>query len=138
MSRSVQAVLILVQLLFVATLVGAVSALSTASSVDAVDGHLFGLLLLYTSSPGVGAFVLSLCVRTGGVGVWRGARGPTITRACCVTRRRAVMAVVFADRRQTFLDRAEAFWRKGDYRIEAVNKDEVFPAVYAVREAGSV
>ncbi|MFD5983024.1 alpha/beta hydrolase [Streptomyces cyaneofuscatus] len=71
MPRSLQAVLILVQLLFVATLVGAISALSTASSVDAVDGHLFGLLL-YASLPGISAFVLSLYVRTGGVGVWRG------------------------------------------------------------------
>ncbi|MFD3409474.1 hypothetical protein [Streptomyces cyaneofuscatus] len=71
MPRSLQAVLILVQLLFVATLVGAISALSTAFSVDAVDGHLFGLLL-YASLPGISAFVLSLYVRTGGVGVWRG------------------------------------------------------------------
>ncbi|KAB2590589.1 hypothetical protein [Streptomyces arboris] len=64
------------------------------------------------------------------------AHGPTTTRACGVTRRRAVMTVVSADRRQTFLDRAEAFWRTSDYRIKAVNKDEVFPAVYAVTEAG--
>ncbi|MBT2378708.1 hypothetical protein J7E90_15460 [Streptomyces sp. ISL-111] len=71
MPRALQAALILVQLLFVATLVGAISALSTASSVDAVDGHLFGLLL-YASLPGISAFVLSLYVRTGGVGVWRG------------------------------------------------------------------
>lgn len=41
--RSLQAVLVLVRLLFVATLVGAIGALSTASSVDAVDGYLFGL-----------------------------------------------------------------------------------------------
>lgn len=61
---------------------------------------------------------------------------PTTTRACGVTCRRAVMTVVSAERRQTFLDRAEAFWRKSDYRIKAVNKDEVFPAVYAVTEAG--
>ncbi|MFD8618940.1 alpha/beta hydrolase [Streptomyces sp. NPDC059513] len=71
MPRSLQAVLVLVQLLFVATLVGAAGALSTASSVDALDGHLLGLLL-YASLPGVSAFVLSLYVRTGGVGVWRG------------------------------------------------------------------
>ncbi|MFD8618941.1 hypothetical protein [Streptomyces sp. NPDC059513] len=64
------------------------------------------------------------------------AHGPTTTRACGVTRRRTVMTVVSADRRQTFLDRAEAFWRKSEYRIKAVNKDEVFPAVYAVTEAG--
>ncbi|MFD8731061.1 hypothetical protein [Streptomyces sp. NPDC059611] len=64
------------------------------------------------------------------------AHGPTTTRACGVTRRRTVMTVVSADRRQTLLDRAEAFWRKSEYRIKAVNKDEVFPAVYAVTEAG--
>ncbi|MFD3650306.1 alpha/beta hydrolase [Streptomyces cyaneofuscatus] len=74
MPRSLQAVLILVQLLFVATLLGAIGALSTASSVDAVDGHLIGLLL-YASLPGISAFALSLYVRTGGVGVWRGLFG---------------------------------------------------------------
>ncbi|MGC4905780.1 alpha/beta hydrolase [Streptomyces cyaneofuscatus] len=74
MPRSLQAVLILVQLQFVATLVGVISALSTASSVDAVDGHLIGLLL-YASLPGISAFVLSLYVRTGGVGVLRGLFG---------------------------------------------------------------
>ncbi|MFC8284542.1 alpha/beta hydrolase [Streptomyces cyaneofuscatus] len=74
MPRSLQAVLILVQLQFVATLVGAIGALSTASSVDAVDGHLIGLLL-YASLPGISAFVLSLYVRTGGVGVLRGLFG---------------------------------------------------------------
>ncbi|MEV7848341.1 alpha/beta hydrolase [Streptomyces cyaneofuscatus] len=74
MPRSLQAVLILVQLQFVATLVGAIGALSTASSVDAVDGHLIGLVL-YASLPGISAFVLSLYVRTGGVGVLRGLFG---------------------------------------------------------------
>ncbi|MFE1478177.1 alpha/beta hydrolase [Streptomyces cyaneofuscatus] len=74
MPRSLQAVLILVQLQFVATLVGAIGALSTASSVDAMDGHLIGLLL-YASLPGISAFVLSLYVRTGGVGVLRGLFG---------------------------------------------------------------
>lgn len=74
MPRSLQAVLILVQLQFVAMLVGAIGALSTASSVDAVDGHLIGLLL-YASLPGISAFVLSLYVRTGGVGVRRGLFG---------------------------------------------------------------
>ncbi|MFJ4965905.1 hypothetical protein ACIP6P_26265 [Streptomyces sp. NPDC088729] len=66
----------------------------------------------------------------------RWAHGPTTTRACGVTRRRAVMTVVSPDRRQTFLDRAEKFWRENDYRIKAVNKDEVFPAVYAVTKSG--
>ncbi|WP_371624428.1 alpha/beta hydrolase family protein [Streptomyces sp. NBC_01116] len=71
MPRPLQAVLILLHVLFVATLVGAVRALSTASSVDAVDGYLLGLLL-YASLPGIGAFVLSLYVRKGGVRVWYG------------------------------------------------------------------
>lgn len=69
MPRPLQAVLILLHVLFVATLVGAVRALSTASSVDAVDGYLLGLLL-YASLPGISAFVLSLYVRKGGVRVW--------------------------------------------------------------------
>ncbi|MGW8982052.1 hypothetical protein ACWGQ9_05270 [Streptomyces parvus] len=64
------------------------------------------------------------------------AHGPTTTRACGVTRRRTVMTVVSPERRQTFLDRAENFWRKNGYRIKAVNKDEKFPAVYAVTRSG--
>ncbi|MEU0625417.1 hypothetical protein ABZ329_31720 [Streptomyces rubiginosohelvolus] len=64
------------------------------------------------------------------------AHGPTTTRACGVTRRRTVMTIVSPERRQTFLDRAETFWRKNDYRIKAVNKDEKFPAVYAVTRSG--
>ncbi|MFD4020206.1 hypothetical protein [Streptomyces sp. SH5] len=64
------------------------------------------------------------------------AHGPTTTRACGVTRRRTVMTIVSAERRQTFLDRAENFWRKNGYRIKAVNKDEKFPAVYAVTKSG--
>ncbi|WP_097948465.1 alpha/beta hydrolase [Streptomyces sp. ms115] len=71
MPRPLQAALILVHVLFVATLVGGVRALSTASSVDAVDGYLLGLLL-YASLPGVAVFVLSLYVRHGGVRVWYG------------------------------------------------------------------
>ncbi|MFJ3328895.1 alpha/beta hydrolase [Streptomyces griseus] len=71
MPRPLQAVLILLHVLFVATLVGAIRALSTASSVDAVDGYLLGLLL-YASLPGVAAFVLSLYVRHGGIRVWYG------------------------------------------------------------------
>ncbi|MFH9268320.1 hypothetical protein ACH4KN_29310 [Streptomyces sp. NPDC017546] len=66
----------------------------------------------------------------------RWAHGPTTTRACGVTRRRAVMTVISPGLRQTFLDRAETFWRKNDYRIKAVNKDEKFPAVYAVTKSG--
>ncbi|MFE4334876.1 alpha/beta hydrolase [Streptomyces sp. NPDC056831] len=71
MSRPLQAVLILVRLLFVVTVVGAIDALVVASSVDAVDGHLLGMVL-YASLPGVAGFVLSLYMRTGGVWIWRG------------------------------------------------------------------
>ncbi|MFF2013290.1 alpha/beta hydrolase [Streptomyces sp. NPDC058195] len=63
--------LILVRLLFAVTVVGAFDALLVASSVDAVDGHLLGMVL-YASLPGVAGFVLSLRLRTGGVWVWRG------------------------------------------------------------------
>ncbi|MEU9622341.1 alpha/beta hydrolase [Streptomyces sp. NPDC048155] len=71
MSRPLQAVLILVRLLFVVTVVGVLDALVVASSVDAVDGRLLGMLL-YAALPGVAGFVLSLYMRTGGVWIWRG------------------------------------------------------------------
>ncbi|MEU9093259.1 alpha/beta hydrolase [Streptomyces sp. NPDC048428] len=63
--------LVLVRLLFVVTIVGAFHALLVASSVDAADGRLLGMVL-YTMLPGIAGFVLSLYVRTGGVQVWRG------------------------------------------------------------------
>ncbi|MFJ1695383.1 alpha/beta hydrolase [Streptomyces sp. NPDC088252] len=63
--------LILVRLLFVVTVVGVIDALVVASSVDAVDGRLLGMLL-YAALPGVTGFVLSLYMRTGGVWIWRG------------------------------------------------------------------
>ncbi|WP_405721716.1 alpha/beta hydrolase [Streptomyces sp. NBC_00046] len=71
MSRPLQAVLILVRLLFVLTVVGAFDALVVASSVDAVDGRLLGMVL-YASLPGIAGFVLSLFLRTGGVWIRRG------------------------------------------------------------------
>ncbi|MGY3681682.1 alpha/beta hydrolase [Streptomyces sp. TE33382] len=71
MPRPLQAVLILVQVLLVATIVGGIDVLSVAASVDAVDGHLIGMLL-YAALPGITGFVLSLYARTGGVGIWRG------------------------------------------------------------------
>lgn len=64
------------------------------------------------------------------------AHGPTTKGSCDVTRRRTVMTIVSADRRQGFLDQIEKFWRAGDYRIKAKNKDEQFPAVYAVSKDG--
>lgn len=66
-----QAVLILVRVLFVVTAVGTIDVLTVASSVDAVDGRLLGMLL-YAALPGTVGFVLSLYVRTGGVWIWRG------------------------------------------------------------------
>lgn len=63
--------LILVRVLFVVTVVGAIDVLTVASSVDAVDGRLLGMLL-YAALPGTAGFVLSLYVRTGGVWIWRG------------------------------------------------------------------
>ncbi|MFE2093701.1 alpha/beta hydrolase [Streptomyces sp. NPDC059460] len=63
--------LILVRVLFVVTVVGAIDVLSVASSVDAVDGRLLGMLL-YAVLPGTAGFVLSLYVRTGGVWIRRG------------------------------------------------------------------
>ncbi|MGW3089973.1 alpha/beta hydrolase [Streptomyces sp. NPDC001108] len=71
LSRPLQAVLVLVRLLFAVTVVGVFNALLTASSVEAVDGHLLGMLL-YASLPGIVGLVLSFRVRTGGVWVWRG------------------------------------------------------------------
>lgn len=68
---ALQAVLILVRVLFVVTVVGAIDVLSVASSVDAVDGRLLGMLL-YAVLPGTAGFVLSLYVRTGGVWIRRG------------------------------------------------------------------
>jgi hypothetical protein len=64
------------------------------------------------------------------------AHGPTTKGSCDVTRRRTVMTIVSAERRQSFLDQVEKFWLESDYRIKAKNKDEVFPAIYAQTKAG--
>lgn len=71
LSRPLQAVLTLVRLLFVVTIVGAFNVLLVASSADAVDGRLLGMLL-YAVLPGITGFVLSLYVRAGGVRIWCG------------------------------------------------------------------
>ncbi|MER6611252.1 alpha/beta hydrolase [Streptomyces sp. NPDC000927] len=71
LSRPLQAVLILVRLLFAVTVIGVIDALVVASAVDAVDGRLLGMLV-YAALPGVIGFVLSLYVRTGGVWIRRG------------------------------------------------------------------
>ncbi|MEU9762535.1 hypothetical protein ACFYYY_26975 [Streptomyces sp. NPDC001834] len=64
------------------------------------------------------------------------AHGPTTTGTCDVTRRRTVMTIVSAERRQSFLDQVESYWRENGYRIKGRNKDEVFPAVYAQSKDG--
>ncbi|MFB6816625.1 hypothetical protein ACFCV8_19000 [Streptomyces sp. NPDC056347] len=64
------------------------------------------------------------------------AHGPTTRGSCDVTRRRTVMTVVSAERRQDFLDQVEQAWRASDFRIRAKNKDTEFPAVYAVTKDG--
>ncbi|MFD8691703.1 alpha/beta hydrolase [Streptomyces sp. NPDC059651] len=63
--------LTLVRLLFVVTVVGALNALLVASSAEAVDGRLLGMVL-YTALPGITGFVLSLYVRAGGPRIWLG------------------------------------------------------------------
>lgn len=64
------------------------------------------------------------------------AHGPTTTGTCDVTRRRTVMTIVSAERRQGFLDQVESHWRENGYRIKGRNEDEVFPAVYAQTKDG--
>ncbi|MCX5398025.1 alpha/beta hydrolase family protein [Streptomyces sp. NBC_00102] len=58
-------------MLFVATVVGVINVLALASSVDAVDGQLLGMLL-YAALPGTVGFVLSFYARICGRGVWAG------------------------------------------------------------------
>ncbi|WTK25684.1 hypothetical protein OG752_21265 [Streptomyces anulatus] len=50
---------------------------------------------------------------------------------CEVTRRRVVMTDISAERRGNFLGVVERFWRKGGYRMTAVNNNAEFPAIYA-------
>ncbi|MFD6531289.1 alpha/beta hydrolase [Streptomyces sp. NPDC060184] len=57
--------------MFVSTVVGVINVLTLASSVDAVDGQLLGVLL-YAALPGIVGFVLSFYARIHGRGVWFG------------------------------------------------------------------
>ncbi|MFJ2025832.1 hypothetical protein ACIODW_18805 [Streptomyces sp. NPDC087897] len=66
----------------------------------------------------------------------RWVHGPTTTGSCTVTRRRAVMKIVSAPRRGSFLGVVDRFWRKSGYRITAVNNDVDFPAIYAKTQDG--
>ncbi|MEU1472957.1 hypothetical protein ABZ434_32690 [Streptomyces sp. NPDC005761] len=62
--------------------------------------------------------------------------GPTTTGVCDVTRRRAVMTVVSAERRGSLLGLVDRFWRKSHYRIKAVNDDLEVPAIFAQTRDG--
>ncbi|WP_244318281.1 hypothetical protein [Streptomyces brevispora] len=62
--------------------------------------------------------------------------GPTTTGSCDVTRRRAVMTIISAERRGSFLGLVDRFWRKSDYRIKAVNDDVDVPAIFAQTRDG--
>ena len=64
------------------------------------------------------------------------AHGPTSTGACDVSRMRAVMTIIAAERRGNVLGLVERFWRQSDYRIKAVNADSEFPAIYAETRDG--
>ncbi|GGZ09271.1 hypothetical protein CP967_15815 [Streptomyces nitrosporeus] len=66
----------------------------------------------------------------------RWVHGPTTTGGCDVTRRRAVMTVVSAERRGNFLGLVERSWRASGYRFESVNNDPEAPAVFARTEDG--
>ncbi|WTE60757.1 hypothetical protein OG784_19225 [Streptomyces sp. NBC_01617] len=64
------------------------------------------------------------------------AHGPTTTGSCDVTRRRTVMTIVSAERRGGFLGVVDRFWRKGGYRIKAINNDVDVPAIFAQTKDG--
>ncbi|MDT0428598.1 MULTISPECIES: hypothetical protein [Streptomyces] len=59
------------------------------------------------------------------------AHATTTAGSCDVSRRRTVMTIISSERRGSFLGVVERFWRKSDFRIRAVNRDDDFPAVYA-------
>ncbi|WP_432042610.1 Tox-REase-5 domain-containing protein [Streptomyces cadmiisoli] len=63
--------LVLVRLLFAATVVGGLGVLLTASSVDAVDGGLLARVV-YAAAPGVLGWWLARRSRAGGVRIWAG------------------------------------------------------------------
>ncbi|MFI8816462.1 MULTISPECIES: hypothetical protein [unclassified Streptomyces] len=60
----------------------------------------------------------------------------TSTGSCDVTRRRAVMTIVSAERRGSFLGVVDRFWRKSGYTIKAVNNDADVPAIFAQTSEG--
>ncbi|MBL1290665.1 hypothetical protein JKV81_27980 [Streptomyces sp. For3] len=62
--------------------------------------------------------------------------GPTTTGSCDVTRRRAVMTIVSAERRGNFLGVVDRSWRNSGYRMKSINNDPDVPAIFAQTEDG--
>ncbi|WUT62557.1 hypothetical protein OG257_18240 [Streptomyces sp. NBC_00683] len=60
----------------------------------------------------------------------------TSVGSCDVTRRRAVMTIVSADRRGSFLGVVDRSWRKSGYRIKSINNDPEVPAIFAQTKDG--
>ncbi|MFC8591013.1 hypothetical protein [Streptomyces atroolivaceus] len=66
----------------------------------------------------------------------RWTHGPTTTGSCDVTRRRAVMTIVSAERRGNFLGVVERAWRSSGYRMKSINNDPDVPAIFAQTQDG--
>ncbi|MEV8227554.1 hypothetical protein AB0P41_16125 [Streptomyces sp. NPDC079167] len=62
--------------------------------------------------------------------------GPTTTGSCDVTRRRAVMTIVSAQRRGSFLGVVDRSWRSSGYRMKSINNDPDVPAIFAQTKDG--
>ncbi|WP_327116327.1 hypothetical protein OG206_15310 [Streptomyces sp. NBC_01341] len=66
----------------------------------------------------------------------RWTHGPTTTGSCDVTRRRAVMTIVSAERRGSFLGVVDRAWRASGYRMKSINNDPEVPAIFAQTKDG--
>ncbi|MFF9685637.1 hypothetical protein [Streptomyces sp. NPDC014623] len=56
--------------------------------------------------------------------------------SCDVTRRRAVMTIVSAERRGNFLGVVDRAWRNSGYRMKSINNDPDVPAIFARTDDG--
>ncbi|MDQ0794942.1 hypothetical protein [Streptomyces sp. B1I3] len=64
------------------------------------------------------------------------AHGPTTAGSCDVTRRRAVMTIVSAERRGNFLGVVDRSWRRSGYTMKSINNDSASPAIFAQSKDG--
>ncbi|MFG2429272.1 hypothetical protein [Streptomyces sp. NPDC048590] len=62
--------------------------------------------------------------------------GPTTSGGCEVTRRRTVMTVISRERRGGFLGLVDRQFQKSGYRVDAINNDAEYPAIYAKNDEG--